>query len=710
MLMRQLAIPEFDDRNQWDFNPLTGRLNARQHPRHFHSVGEREDHFVHQLIAAHSPRDGRQLGVGRHHRNEVFRIKLAQGRLTVAAREHGDVINVGVLDHGGESGFGITRAELMRGVFFPKIIEIHKGYCALFQSLTRPGDSSYVERVKLSHLTLALPALTMALVHAQPRADLIVRNGKILTMEPGQPTVQAVAIGNGVILGLGTNAQVTRFAVPSTKIVDLNGAFAMPGLIESHGHFMGIGQFKRSLNLRDAKKWDDIVAMVAAAAKEAKPGEWIIGRGFHQSKWTEEPKPSVQGFPVHQSLSKVSPNNPVLLTHASGHAAMVNQKAMEVAGITRESKDPKGGEILRDAAGNPTGLLNETAQGLTRSAYESYLSRRTIEQRKADSQLEATLAAQECVRKGITSFQDAGSGFDTVDLLREMYKDNKLDLRLWVMLRESNDRLKAKAAQYRFIGESQEHLTVRAIKRQIDGALGSRGAWLLAPYEDMPSSSGLNTESLADIEQTAQYAKVNGFQLCVHAIGDRGNRETLDIFERTLAGDRTLRWRVEHAQHLSTVDIPRFGKLGVIAAMQAVHCTSDAPYVLARLGKNRAEEGAYMWRSLIDSGAKVTNGTDAPVEDVDPIPSLYASVTRKLADGKEFFPKQKMTRMEALRSYTLNAAYAAFEEERKGSLKVGKLGDLTVMSKDFLTAPDADIAKMEVLYTIIGGKVVHQRR
>ena len=571
--------------------------------------------------------------------------------------------------------------------------------------MTRLVDSGYVERVK--HTLLAL---TLAVAYAQPPADLIVRNGRIATMEPAQPFVQAVAIGNGVILGLGTNAQVARFAGKDTKIVDLNGAFATPGLIESHGHFMGIGQFKRSLNLRDAKKWDDIVSMVAAAAKEAKPGEWIIGRGFHQSKWTEAPKPNVQGFPVHDGLSRVSPNNPVLLTHASGHAAMVNKKAMEVAGITKDTKDPKGGEILRDAQGNPTGLLNETAQGLTRSAYNTYLAKRTPEQRKIDSQLEATLAAQECIRKGITSFQDAGSGFDTVDLLREMYKEGKLDIRLWLMLRESNDRLKAKGAQYKFIGESQEHLTVRAIKRQIDGALGSRGAWLLAPYEDMPASSGLNTESLADIEQTAQYAKSNGFQLCVHAIGDRGNRETLDIFEKAMAGDRTLRWRVEHAQHLSASDIPRFGKLGVIAAMQAVHCTSDAPYVLARLGPKRAEEGAYVWRSLLDTGAKVTNGTDAPVEDVDPIPSLYAAVTRKLADGKEFFPKQKMTRMEALRSYTLDAAYAAFEEDRKGSLRVGKLGDLTVLSKDFLTVPDAEILKMEVLYTIVGGKVVHKGR
>jgi hypothetical protein len=566
--------------------------------------------------------------------------------------------------------------------------------------------------VKHPVFAAAVAALFAGVMLAQPPADLIVRNGKIVTMESAQPIVQAVAIGNGVILALGTNAQVARFAGPNTKILDLKGAFATPGIIESHGHFMGIGQFKRSLNLRDAKTWDDIVSMVAAAAKEAKPGEWIIGRGFHQSKWTTPPTPNVQGFPVHDKLSKVSPNNPVLLTHASGHAAMVNQKAMDLAGIGKDTPNPKGGEILRDANGNATGLLNETAQGLTRKAYSDYLDKRTPAQRNEDSRAEATLAAQDCIRKGITSFDDAGSPFDTVDLLRTMEKEGKLDLRLWVMLREPNAKLEPRAAKYRVIGESQEHFTVRAIKRQIDGALGSRGAWLLEPYTDMPSGSGLNTEPVADIEETARFAIANGFQLCVHAIGDRANRETLDLFERTFRAnpDKTgLRWRVEHAQHLNPADLPRFAKLGVIAAMQAVHCTSDAPYVLARLGPKRAEEGAYMWRSLLDSGAVVTNGTDAPVEDVDPIPSLYAAVTRRLADGTQFFPKQRMTRMEALKSYTISSAYAGFEEDRKGSLKVGKLGDITVFSKDFLTIPDSEIPHMEVLDTIIGGKVVYQR-
>lgn len=560
---------------------------------------------------------------------------------------------------------------------------------------------------------LLLSLVISGIAFSQPPADLVIRGGKIVTMEAAMPVAQAIAVRGANIAALGTDVEIRRYVGPSTKVIDLKGATAVPGLIESHGHFMGIGQFKRSLNLRDAKRWDDIVSMVAAAAKEAKPGEWIIGRGFHQSKWTEPPTPNVQGFPVHDSLSKVSPNNPVLLTHASGHAAMVNLKALQEAGITRDTKDPKGGEILHDGNGNPTGLLNETAQGLTRQAYAKYLAQRTPAQRLADTQLEAKLAAQECLSKGITSFQDAGSGFDTIDVLLDMEKRSQLELRLWLMLREPNAALLARGAKYRMIDAANEHLTVRAIKRQIDGALGSRGAWLLEPYADLASSAGLNTEQLPDIEQTAQFAIANGFQLCVHAIGDRGNREVLNIYEKTFAGrddKRSLRWRIEHAQHINAADIPRFGKLGIIAAMQGVHCTSDAPYVLARLGPKRAEEGAYVWRSLLDFGVVVANGTDAPVEDVDPIPSLYASVTRKLADGTAFFPKQNMTRMEALRSYTYSAAYAAFEENRKGSLKVGKLADITVLSKDFLTIPDDEILKTQVLYTIVDGKVVYQQQ
>ena len=545
-----------------------------------------------------------------------------------------------------------------------------------------------------------------------PAADVVLRNGKIVTLDPAAPNAQAIAITNGKITAVGTNAQIVREIQPSTKVIDLAGRLAIPGFIEGHGHFTAIGQMKMSLNLRDARNWDAIVAMVAAAAREAKPGEWIVGRGWHQEKWDAKPTPNVNGFPVHDALSEVSPNNPVLLTHASGHAIFANAAAMKAAGITRDTPNPDGGEITKDAAGNPIGLLNEKAQGLIRSAMDRDLARRTLAAREADQEKQIDLAAQECISKGITTFEDAGSPAALIERLQRRASAGTLPLRMWVMLRESNALVARDAPRLRMIGFGDNHLTVRAIKRQIDGALGTRGAWLLAPYSDLPSTSGLPTEPPADIAETAKLAIANNYQLCVHAIGDRGNREVLDIYERTFKANpdkHDLRWRIEHAQHLDPADIPRFGKLGVIAAMQAIHCTSDAPMVIPRLGAKRAEEGAYVWQSLMKSGAHVSNGTDAPVEDVNPIACYYAAVTRKLKDGSTFFPAQKMSRMEALRSYTIENAYAAFEENVKGTLKPGMLGDITVLSKDILTIPDDEIPKTDVDYTIVGGKIAYKR-
>jgi predicted amidohydrolase YtcJ len=543
-------------------------------------------------------------------------------------------------------------------------------------------------------------------------ADLVLRNGNIVTLDATTPKAQAIAITNGKITAIGTNAQIAKEIQPSTKVIDLAGRLAIPGFIEGHGHFTGVGQMKMSLNLMGAKNWDAIVAMVSAAAREAKPGEWIIGRGWHQEKWDTKPSPNVNGFPLHDALSKASPNNPVLLTHASGHAAFANAAAMKAAGITRDTPNPDGGEIMKDASGNPIGLLNERAQGLVRNAMNRDLARRTLAQREADEERQIDLAAAECIAKGITSFQDAGSPADVIERLQRRAAAGTLPLRLWVMLRESNALIAKDAPRLRMIGFGDDHLTVRAIKRQIDGALGTRGAWLLQPYSDLPSTSGLPTEPPADIAETAKLALANNYQLCVHAIGDRANREVLDIYERAFKSQpekRDLRWRIEHAQHLDPADIPRFAKLGVIAAMQSIHCTSDAPMVIPRLGAKRAEEGAYVWQSLMKSGAHVANGTDAPVEDVNPIANYYAAVTRKLKDGTAFYPAQKMSRMEALRSYTVENAYAAFEDNVKGRLKPGMLGDITVLSKDILTIPDDEILKTEIDYTIIGGKVAYSR-
>jgi len=521
-------------------------------------------------------------------------------------------------------------------------------------------------------------------------ADLVLRNGKIVTLDAAQPQVEAIAITSGKIVAAGSNAQITRQITPTTKVIDLNGHLAIPGFIEGHGHFMGLGESKMMLNLRDAKNWDQIVAMVAAAAKEAKPGEWIVGRGWHQEKWDARPQPNVNGFPVNTSLNAVSPNNPVFLEHVSGHAAFVNDAALKTAGITRDTPNPPGGDITKDSSGKPIGLLNERAQTLVKAESAG----------QADKAID--LAAAECISKGITTFEDAGSPVDVIERLKK--RAATLPLRMWVMLREPNNVLPP-----RVIGYGDNHLTVRAIKRYMDGALGSRGAWMLEPYSDLPSTSGLATEAPEEIERTSKLALANGYQMCVHAIGDRANREVLNIYEKVLAGKRDLRWRIEHAQHIDPADIPRFAKLGVFAMMQGIHCTSDAPMVLPRLGPKRAEDGAYVWQSLIKSGAHVGNGTDVPVEDVSPIACYYASVTRKLKDGSTFYPAQKMTRMQALRSYTIENAYAAFEENLKGTLQVGKLGDITVLSKDILTVPDDEILKTEVEYTIVGGKVVYQK-
>ncbi len=506
-------------------------------------------------------------------------------------------------------------------------------------------------------------------------------------------------------MALGSNADIAKYVGPSTQVIDLGGQFAMPGFIEGHGHFTSLGESKINLELQNTKSWDEIVHMVALAVEKAKPGEWIIGRGWHQEKWTSTPRPNVEGFPTHASLDKVSPNNPVILTHASGHASFANAKAMELSNVTKDTANPNGGEILKDKAGSPTGLLRETASGLIRRGAGAPAPTPAEAEARAIKALE--LADQEAISKGITSFQDAGSSFELVNRVKRTIDDGRMHVRLWMMVREYDP---AALAANRVIGYGNNQLTVRAIKITADGALGSRGAWLLEPYSDKPDSTGLATTPVEFMQKQAQIALEAGYQVCIHAIGDRANREVLNIYEDTFKKNnkngKDLRWRVEHAQHISAADIPRFGQLGVIASMQGVHCTSDAPWVEPRLGAKRAEEGAYVWQKLMKSGAVVTNGTDAPVEDVDPIASYYSTVTRKAPDGKVFYGGERMSRMEALKSYTLSNAFAAFEEDIKGSLSVGKLADITVLTKDITTVPEEEIRQARVAYTIIGGRVV----
>ena len=541
-------------------------------------------------------------------------------------------------------------------------------------------------------------------------ADLVLLGGKIVTMDPKHPRAQALAARGEVIVAMGTDAQVRAHIGPRTKVIRLEGKLAIPGFIDSHGHFLDLGESRMGLDLRGARSWEEVLRLVTAAVKEAKPGEWIVGEGWHQEKWTRPPSPAIDGLPLHRRLSEITPNNPVMLDHASGHSCMANARAMALAGVTTATASPAGGEIVNNN-GRPTGIFRETARGLIVKAINASRASRTPAGKEADLRAAVELATNACLSRGVTSFQDAGASFATVDLLRKMATRGKLGVRLWVMLSEKNAQLAARLADYRVRGHGNNRLTVGGIKRYVDGALGSHGAWLLEPYADQPGKRGLNATPLAELERTAELAMEHGLQLCTHAIGDRGNREVLNLYERVFArhpGKKDLRWRVEHAQHLHPDDIPRFGKLGVIAAMQGIHCTSDGPWVVKRLGQKRARRGAYAWRSLLDSGAVVANGTDAPVESVDPLANYHALVTRKMADGEAFFPEQRMTRLEALRASTTSPAYAAFEEHLKGTLVVGKLADVVVLSRDILTVPEPELLETRVLYTIVGGEVVYQ--
>jgi predicted amidohydrolase YtcJ len=544
------------------------------------------------------------------------------------------------------------------------------------------------------------------------RADLVLVNGKIVTVDESLPEAEALAVRGGRITAVGDNEQIRDYIGTDTEVIDLDGRLAVPGFIDAHVHFTGIGQAKLGLDLMNAENWDAVLALVGDAVSKAEPGDWIFGRGWHQEKWDEIPEPNVDGLPYHDALSRLSPENPVLLSHASGHASFANAKAMELAGVTKGTPDPPGGEIVRDENGQPIGVFREMAQRLIRGALDEYMEQRSDEEKKAERERVLELASEECLAKGLTSVHDAGSSFETIDLFKEFAAAGRLGVRLYVMVREYPDRLRENLSEYRLEGWGNDHLTVRSIKLTLDGALGPHGAWLLEPYADLPSSLGLNTNPVEVAEETARIAIENGFQFCVHCIGDRANRETLNIFENAFTAhpDKTdVRWRIEHSQHLHPDDIPRFGRLGIIPSMQGIHCTSDGPYVLKRLGEKRAEEGAYVWRKLMNTGAVICNGTDAPVEDVDPIPCFHATVTRLMRNGEPFYPDQRMTREEALRSYTLNAAYAAFQEDQLGSLSPGKLADIVVLSKDIMTVPEDEILEARVLYTIVGGEILFSR-
>lgn len=560
--------------------------------------------------------------------------------------------------------------------------------------------------------------ITFALCHSSHKkpksADLIILGGEYFTADSVFEDIEAIAIHSDTILAVGTRSEIQKFSGDLTQVIDASGSFIMPGFIEGHGHFLGLGKSLTEINLLGVDSWEKLCQLVADKAESIPAGSWITGRGWHQEKFTDSTMIKIAGYPLHIDLSRAAPNHPVMLHHASGHALIANESAMQTAGIGPESRNPFGGQIIRDEIGNPTGIFEERAMQLITKSYQDSKRSESLNHRRALLHTYISKANTECIQKGITSFQDAGISVDEVNKLSAFIDSNGLDVRLWMMLREPFDSIKNKLNVFPWIGRHDNHLTVRAIKSEIDGALGAYGAWLLKPYDDKPGFDGHNTTPLKDLKSMALLAKKHEMQLCVHAIGDKGNQIVLNMCEEIFKPDglpSTLRWRIEHAQHLDTSDIPRFAQLGVIAAMQAVHCTSDAPFVVKRLGEQRSHEGAYAWRALIDAGAVVTNGTDAPVEDVDPIKSFYASVTRKRPGYREaFMPHQAMTRHEALKSYTINNAFAAFEDNIKGSLTPGKLADITILDTNLLSCAEEEILDAKVLYTLIGGRIAYQKQ
>ncbi len=544
-------------------------------------------------------------------------------------------------------------------------------------------------------------------------ADLVLRNGKIVTMDPANPQVQALAARGETILALGGDSEIEPLIGPDTRVIDLQGQLAVPGLIDGHGHYMSLGESLMSLDLRATRSWGEVVDLVAEAAREAQPGDWIMGRGWHQDWWDHAPSPSVEGMPTHQSLSDISPRNPVILIHVSGHGVFVNARGLEAAGLGPETPDPEGGVIVRDGEGQPTGMLRETAQFPAREALASYLARRPPEVVEAEMRRQVALAGEEAIAKGITSFHDMGESFETIDFMKKLADEGSLPLRLYVCIQEPAADLEGRLPDYRMVGHGNGYLTVRTIgEKVLDGALGVHGGWLLEPYSDMPESTGFNVTPVPDIRRSAELAVEHGYQMAIQGIGDRAIRELLDIYEENFTrnpdkGD--FRWRIEHSQVIHPDDLPRYAQLGVMASVRGVFATSDGPWVVDRLGEERTRERGYQYQTLIQSGAVLVNGTDPPVEDIDPIVNFYCTVTRKMANGSVFLPEQRLTRQQALASCTVNNAYAAFEEDIKGSLAPGKLADITVFSQDILHVPDEEILDTEVVYTIIGGQARYQR-
>ena len=544
---------------------------------------------------------------------------------------------------------------------------------------------------------------------ARPVADLVLTNGNVVTVDETRPRAEALAVIEDRIAAVGTASEIDAFIGEGTAVIDLAGQTAIPGFIEGHGHYTSFGGSLLILDFRHATSFAEIVAMVADAAKRTPPGEWIVGRGWHQDKWETKEDVLVEGLPVHDSLSAATPDHPAMLIHTSGHGVFVNERAMRLVELTDDTEPPEGGEIVRDSTGRATGMMRESAQDIFREAYSGHQGRRPAGVAETELRRMVTLAGEEALRHGITSFQDLGTSFAEVDLIRKMADEGALPVRLYMAFEEQAEDMRDRLAEYRMVGYGNHFLTVRAIgEKVLDGALGTHGGWLLEPYADLPRSSGLNVVPIEEIEASAELAMQHDYQMAIQGIGDRAYRELLDIYEAEFAKHpqkKDLRWRIEHAQVIHPDDVARTVELGVIPAVQGIFACSDGPWVVDRLGPERTRERGYIFNTLAEAGAVPTNGTDPPVDEIDPIASFHWSVTRILPDGSVFQPQEVYSRERALYSYTMGNAIAAFEEDVKGSLTPGKLADITVLSQDLLTVPDEQIMDTAIVMTIVGGKV-----
>ena len=553
-------------------------------------------------------------------------------------------------------------------------------------------------------LIAALTAFASSNLTAQSKpvgpADLIVVNGRVYTVDDGHPMVTAFAVKDGRILFAGSEREVRTLASSRTRVVDAHGNTIVPGLVDAHAHLLGLGNSLRNVQLQGSKSYEEVIARVVERAKTAKPGEWIEGRGWDQNLWPDK------RFPTHEALTKAVPNNPVVLTRIDGHARLANAAAMKTAGITAATRDPSGGRIERESDGSPSGVFVDNANSLVDRAIPDPTAAQTTD---------AILAAvAEANKYGLIGIHDAGVGRETIDIYESLARQGRYNLRNYVLVAGDS----ADVAHYMAIGPRSAlyngHVWVRAIKLYADGALGSRGAALLAPYSDDPNNSGLLVTPPAELQRISTAALRRGFQVGVHAIGDRGNRIVLDAYEAALKAVPTAdhRFRIEHAQIISPEDIPRFAKLGVIPSMQASHQTSDMRWAETRVGPQRIK-GAYAWRTLLNTGVIIPDGSDFPVEKVNPLISFHSAVSRQdetnWPDGG-WYPQEAMTRTEALKAMTIWPAFAAFQEKIMGSITPGKYADFVILDRDIMTVPNSEILDTQVISTWIGGKAVYTRK